>query len=151
LRYQRTSHSALRRISITTTEEITMRHFYRYAALAVLALAVVVFSIVAFAPNAKAAEGPTCSPLQEVAEQIKRTGLPQDKVTAKKDVAFTIAYLGALGIGVPNGSNPVGIVFVDFGDRVVFGIVEPELCIKFANQVSPEKHKAALEAATKGV
>ncbi|WP_280523759.1 hypothetical protein [Rhizobium sullae] len=42
-------------------------------------------------------------------------------------------------------------MFIDFGDRVVFGVVEPELCIKFASNVSPEKHKAAVEAATKGV
>lgn len=92
-----------------------------------------------------------CVPLPSIGAQIQAAGIPPDNVYASEDVAFVDLYTKALGVPLPDGAAPVGILFVINGNAVFVGLVENRdgYCVAYNMTIPLAAHKAAFFAASR--
>jgi len=113
----------------------------RSIAVAVLAI------MLAIAPAAAS----QCVPLPVIGAQIQAAGLTAADIFATEDVSFVDLYTKALGIPIPDGAQPVGLLLVRNGDRVLVSLVENEngYCVRYTAIVPLAAHNAAFAAASR--
>lgn len=62
-----------------------------------------------------------------------------------------MAYHEAIGIPIPEDSDPKRFIMIDFGEKVYIAIVEQDGCVKYQTAVGASAHAEALKAAAAGV
>ncbi|MFU0504101.1 hypothetical protein [Pseudaminobacter sp. NGMCC 1.201702] len=107
--------------------------------------------VLAFTPLQPAVAQQQCVPIAALVVEITNANIPADKVFVTRDVGIINAYVGKLGIGIPDGSQPIGLVTVELSDRVFIALVEPGDCIRHTGLMSIQRHRIALNAAIAGV
>lgn len=83
--------------------------------------------------------------------EAKQLNVTADRITTVEDLDFIVAYHEALGIDIPEDSNPKRFIMIDLGPRVYIAIIEQDNCIKYQTGVEAKDHEAALKAAAAGV
>jgi len=110
-----------------------------------LALAFVAFTAPAIA-------APACATIQSNLKEAASIGIPAENIAIIDDVEFISAYLGELGLPIPDGSAPQHMMLIATGTGGVYvGLVEQDGCIKYAKVIPIMQHSMALKAATTGV
>lgn len=61
------------------------------------------------------------------------------------------AYLIALDVDLPDGSDPVAFFLTAISDRVFVTLIEPENCVRWSIVVPANQHVSAWEMAMKGI
>lgn len=92
-----------------------------------------------------------CVPLPVIGAQIQASGLTAADIFATEDVSFVDLYTKALGIGIPDDAQPVGLLLVRNGDRVLVSLVENQdgYCVRYTAVVPLAAHNAAFAAASR--
>lgn len=92
-----------------------------------------------------------CVPLPAIGAQIQAAGITAADIFATEDVTFVNLYTKALGIPIPDGAQPVGLLLVRNGDRVLVSLVENEngYCVRYTAIVPLAAHNAAFVAASR--
>lgn len=97
-----------------------------------------------------------CVPLPAIGAQIQAAGITAADIFATEDVTFVDLYTKALGIGIPDGAQPVGLLLVRNGDRVLVSLVERDsadagqgYCVRYTAVVPLAAHQAAFAAASR--
>lgn len=92
-----------------------------------------------------------CVPLPSIGAQIQAAGITAADIFATEDVSFVDLYTKALGIPIPDGAAPVGLLLVRNGDRVLVSLVEQEngYCVRYTAVVPLAAHNAAFAAASR--
>lgn len=92
-----------------------------------------------------------CVPLPAIGAQIQAAGITAADIFATEDVTFVNLYTKALGIPIPDGAQPVGLLLVRNGDRVLVSLVENEsgYCVRYTAVVPLAAHQAAFAAASR--
>lgn len=87
-----------------------------------------------------------CTTLDKALSMLKGQ-IPDDKITVTDDVALISAYHKALGVDIPDGSQPVKFIMAVVPPFALIGIVEPDGCIKHSARISLERHLVAIAKA----
>src|SRR5690606_18342638 len=92
-----------------------------------------------------------CVPLPVIVAQIQAAGIEGGDIFATEDVSFVDLYTKALGIGIPDDAQPVGLLLVRNGDRVLVSLVENQdgYCVRYTAVVPLAAHNAAFAAASR--
>ena len=92
-----------------------------------------------------------CVPLPVIGAQIQAAGITAADIFATEDVSFVDLYTKALGIGIPDDAQPVGLLLVRNGDRVLVSLVENQngYCVRYTAVVPLAAHQAAFAAASR--
>lgn len=92
-----------------------------------------------------------CVPLPAIGAQIQAAGIERGDIFATEDVSFVDLYTKALGIGIPDDAQPVGLLLVRNGDRVLVSLVENQdgYCVRYTAVVPLAAHNAAFAAASR--
>lgn len=94
-----------------------------------------------------------CVPLPAIGAQIQAAGITAADIFATEDVTFVNLYTKALGIPIPDDAQPVGLLLVRNGDRVLVSLVENEnengYCVRYTAVVPLAAHNAAFVAASR--
>lgn len=112
------------------------------------AIAVVFLAALA---NCSPAMAQQCDPVPLVKGQLLALGVTEDQIEIVEDVAFVNAYTRALGVGIPDGSEPKGILLVRGNGVFRFGLIEAAGCIRFHMTVPNAHHSLAYGIAKVGV
>lgn len=91
-----------------------------------------------------------CVPLPAIGAQIQAAGITAADIFATEDVTFVNLYTKALGIPIPDGAQPVGLLLVRNGERVLVSLVESQqgYCVRYTAIVPLAAHNAAFVAAS---
>lgn len=97
-----------------------------------------------------------CVPLPAIGAQIQAAGITAADIFATEDVSFVDLYTKALGVGIPDDAEPVGLLLVRNGDRVLVSLVERDsadagqgYCVRYTAIVPLAAHQAAFVAASR--
>lgn len=95
---------------------------------------------------------PACVPLAVIGSEMRAAGITAENFLTTTEPTEISLYHKALGIEIPDGVEPVGMLVVVLQDRAIVGIVQDEggPCIRYAMTISLERHRVALAAATTG-
>lgn len=92
-----------------------------------------------------------CAPVPLIESQLLAMGVTPDQIEIINDVGFINDYTRALGVGIPDGSEPSGILFVRGNDVVRFGLIEKAGCIRYHMTIPASRHLLAYGTAKAGV
>lgn len=106
-------------------------------------------SVFALATVGAASAQEVCQSLADAANDFDKVGVTHEMVASIADAELASIYLSASGLGVKEGSHPIGVVTITGPKGVVVGVVERELCIRHFAVVPVEKHAAAMDALAK--
>lgn len=105
-------------------------------------------ALMTFATPAMAAQ---CVPLAAIGAELQAASIPADALFATEDVSFINVYTKELGIGIPDGAQPVGLLLVNLGDRVLVSLVENEggYCVRYTAVIPRGVHDGAFAIASR--
>lgn len=95
---------------------------------------------------------PACVPLPVIGAEMRAAGITAENFLTTTEPTEISLYHKSLGIEIPDGVEPVGMLVVVLQDRAIVGLVQDEggACIRYAMTITLEKHRIALAAATTG-
>lgn len=109
-------------------------------------------AVAAIALSSPVLAAPACAPLDLVVKQVKAAGIPDENVIVSDDTGFISDYHKAVGITIPDGSEPAKLLLVVLPTHAVIGIVERVGdCIRFHAKIPLDRHLAAVAEAAAGV
>ena len=106
-------------------------------------------AFVAFSMPAVAA--PVCATIESNRAEAATLGVPAENIVVVDDIMFINDYTKALGLPIPDDSQPQYMMFIALNGQVYIALVEPDGCIKYAKTIPLVKHSVAFKAATTGV
>ena len=111
--------------------------------------ALVLLAMIAVATPAYAQAG-VCVPLEDVRDQLAVAGVDEDRIVVMEGADFVNDYTRHLGVGIPDGSEPSGAIFIIMDHVVRFGLIETSGCIRYHMPVPRLRHAIAFAASRKG-
>lgn len=108
-------------------------------------------ALLALASPAYAQDASCPVTLEAAIAAAESAGIPATHIRVTDDIGYINDYFKALGVTIPDGSQPVKVIFVLTPPVAHVGIVEPNGCIVHHGRVSLKAHMNASALAAAGV
>jgi hypothetical protein len=118
-----------------------------WASVSVFIAALVLLAIMSGTARAQVS---VCVPVDEIKAQLMSAGVDEDRIEVTEGAGFVNDYTRYLGVGIPDGSEPSGAIFIHLPNVVRFGIIETSGCVRYHMPVPTPRHVIAFAASRKG-
>lgn len=98
-----------------------------------------------------ASDPATCDTLESLTAQAAGLGVKTEDFVVVRDIGFISDYLKAVGLGIPEDSEPQALILAKLNGRVFLGIIEPNGCSVYKTGIDITVHEAAIKRVGAGL